>query len=141
MLHTRRAIEANSKMDAATYIHAHWALEKLRRTVDRAFTDFDLVVLPTMNILPPKLQDMLDADAHPSPHDPQSYGNAYLFNLYGTPAISLPCGFSDSGLPIGLGISGPHFSEGKILALAQAFETATEWHKRNTPLHPGTPVP
>ena len=141
MLHTRRAIEANSKMDATTYIRAHWQLEKLRRTVDQAFTDFDLVVLPTMNILPPKLQDMLDSDAHPAQHDPQSYGNASLFNLYGTPAISIPCGFSTGGLPIGLCISGPHFSEGKILALAHAYEAATEWHKRRPPLHPDTPVP
>jgi aspartyl-tRNA(Asn)/glutamyl-tRNA(Gln) amidotransferase subunit A len=141
MLHTRRAIEANSKMDATTYIRAHWQLERLRRTVDEAFTDFDLVVLPTMNILPPKLQEMLDEDAHPAPHDPKSYGNASLFNLYGTPAISIPCGFSSGGLPIGLSISGPHFSEGKILALAHAYESATEWHKRRPPLHPDTPVP
>lgn len=141
MLHTRQTIEANSKMDAATYIRAHWQLELLRRTVDQAFTDFDLVVLPTMNILPPKLQDMLDEDAHPAPHDPRSYGNASLFNLYGTPAISVPCGFSNTGLPIGLCISGPHFSEGKILALACAYESATEWHKRRPPLTPDTPVP
>jgi aspartyl-tRNA(Asn)/glutamyl-tRNA(Gln) amidotransferase subunit A len=141
MLHTRRAIEANSKMDATTYIRAHWQLERLRRTVDEAFVNCDLVVLPTMNILPPKLQEMLDADAHPAPHDPQSYGNASLFNLYGTPAISIPCGFSSGGLPIGLCISGPHFSEGRILALAHAYESATEWHKRRPPLHPDTPVP
>lgn len=141
MLHTRQAIEANSKMDAATYIRAHWQLEKLRRTVDGAFTGFDLVVLPTMNILPPKLKDMIDDDAHPAPHDPKSYGNASLFNLYGTPAISLPCGFSSEGLPIGLCISGPHFSEGKILALAHAYEAATEWHKHRPKLSPDTTVP
>jgi aspartyl-tRNA(Asn)/glutamyl-tRNA(Gln) amidotransferase subunit A len=141
MLHTRRAIEANSKMDAATYIRAHWQLELLRRTVDQAFTDFDLVVLPTMNILPPKLQDMLNDDAHPAAHDPKSYGNATLFNLYGTPAISIPCGFSQTGLPIGLCISGPHFSEARILALANAFESATDWHKSRPNLNPATPVP
>jgi len=141
MLHTRQAIEANSKMDAATYIRAHWQLERLRRTVDSAFDGFDLVVLPTMNILPPKLKDMIDEDAHPAPHDPKSYGNASLFNLYGTPAISVPCGFSADGLPIGLCISGPHFSEGKILALAKAYESATEWHKRRPPLAPDMPVP
>ena len=128
-------------MDASTYIRAHWQLELLRRTVDQAFTDFDLVALPTMNILPPKLQDMLNDDAHPADHDPKSYGNATLFNLYGTPAISVPCGFSQSGLPIGLCISGPHFSEARILALAHAFESATEWHKNRPNLNPATPVP
>jgi aspartyl-tRNA(Asn)/glutamyl-tRNA(Gln) amidotransferase subunit A len=141
MLHTRRAIEANSKMDAATYIRARWQLESLRRTVDDAYTDFDLVALPTMNILPPKLQDMIDEDANPAPHDPRSYGNASLFNLYGTPAISVPCGFSASGLPIGLCISGPHFSEGKILALAKAYESATSWHLRRPPLTADTSLP
>ena len=141
MLQTRRLIEANSKMDATSYIRAYWAMERLRRTVDEAFTDFDLVVLPTRETLPPKLADMLDSDAHPGPRDPQSYGNAILFNLYGTPAISIPCGFSASGLPIGMSISGPHFSEGRILALASAYENATEWHKRRPPIGPDTPVP
>jgi aspartyl-tRNA(Asn)/glutamyl-tRNA(Gln) amidotransferase subunit A len=122
-------------------IRAHWQLEKLRRTVDGAFSGFDLVVLPTMNILPPRLKDMIDDDAHPAPHDPKSYGNASLFNLYGTPAISVPCGFSAENLPIGLCISGPHFSEGKILALAHAYESATDWHKHRPPLTPDTPVP
>jgi aspartyl-tRNA(Asn)/glutamyl-tRNA(Gln) amidotransferase subunit A len=94
-----------------------------------------------MNILPPKLQDMIDEDANPAPHDPRSYGNASLFNLYGTPAISIPCGFSASGLPIGLCISGPHFSEGKILALARAYESATSWHLRRPPLTADTSLP
>ena len=45
------------------------------------------------------------------------------------------------GLPIGLLISGPRFSEGKVLALAAAYEKATEWHKRKPPLTPDTPKP
>jgi len=134
-------MEANEKMDAATYIRARWQLETLRRTIDDAYSDFDLVVLPTMNLLPPKLQAMLENDAHPVPRDPISYSNGILFNAYGTPAISVPCGFSQSGLPIGMSISGPHFSEGKILALARAYEAATDWHNRRPPIDPDTPVP
>jgi len=141
MLRDRRAIQDNSKMDAATYIRARWALESLRRTIDQAFSDFDLVVLPTMNLLSPKLQDMLEADAHPVPGDPISYGNAVLFNAYGTPAISVPCGFSSAGMPIGISIGGPHFSEGKILALARAYEAHTDWHTRRPQLSPETPKP
>ena len=141
MLQNRRTMEANEKMDAATYIRARWQLETLRRIIDDAYSDFDLVVLPTMNLLPPKLQEMLEKDAHPIPRDPVSYGNAILFNAYGTPAISVPCGFSTSGLPIGLSISGPHFSEGKILALARAYEAATDWHNRRPPISPETPKP
>jgi aspartyl-tRNA(Asn)/glutamyl-tRNA(Gln) amidotransferase subunit A len=53
----------------------------------------------------------------------------------------VPCGFSKTGLPIGLTIAGPHFSESRVLALAKAYEKATDWHRRITPLTPDTPVP
>jgi aspartyl-tRNA(Asn)/glutamyl-tRNA(Gln) amidotransferase subunit A len=53
----------------------------------------------------------------------------------------VPCGFSSTGLPIGLTIAGPHFSESLVLALANAYEKATDWHKRTLPLTPETPVP
>lgn len=141
MLQNRRTMEANEKMDAATYIRARWQLETLRRTIDDAYSGFDLVVLPTMHLLPPLLQEMLERDAHPTPRDPVSYGDAILFNAYGTPAISVPCGFSASGLPIGMSISGPHFSEGRILALARAYEAATDWHNRRPPINPETRKP
>ena len=67
--------------------------------------------------------------------------NTGQFNVYGIPAISVPCGFTSGGLPVGLMIAGPRFSEAKVLALASAYEKATEWHKRNPPLNPATPVP
>jgi aspartyl-tRNA(Asn)/glutamyl-tRNA(Gln) amidotransferase subunit A len=51
-------------------------------------------------------------------------------NLAGTCAMSLPCGFSAQGLPIGLQLIGRPFAEGEILRTAYAFEQATEWHKR-----------
>jgi Asp-tRNA(Asn)/Glu-tRNA(Gln) amidotransferase A subunit family amidase len=67
--------------------------------------------------------------------------NTGQFNVYGIPAISVPCGFTASGLPVGLMIAGPRFSEGRVLALAHAYERATDWHTRRPPLEPGTPVP
>ena len=56
-------------------------------------------------------------------------------------AISVPCGFASKGLPVGLMIAGPRFSESRVLALAAAFEKGTEWHKRKPPLSPDMPVP
>ena len=74
--------------------------------------------------------------------DPTSgCNNTAPFDVYGIPALSLPCGFSKDGLPVGLMIAGPHFSEGKVLALAYAFQQATDWHKRTPNLTPETPVP
>jgi aspartyl-tRNA(Asn)/glutamyl-tRNA(Gln) amidotransferase subunit A len=53
-----------------------------------------------------------------------------MFDVYGIPAITVPCGFTSSGLPIGLQISGGPFAESTMLALAHAYEQATEWHTR-----------
>lgn len=55
-------------------------------------------------------------------------------NLAGIPGISVPCGFSSEGLPIGLQIMGAHFNEGKLLHLAHHFEQATDFHKRKPAL-------
>ena len=60
--------------------------------------------------------------------------NTRPFNVWGLPAISVPCGFTQSGLPIGLQIAGPPWREDLVLQLAFAYEQATAWHKRNYPL-------
>jgi aspartyl-tRNA(Asn)/glutamyl-tRNA(Gln) amidotransferase subunit A len=64
-------------------------------------------------------------------------GNTGAFNLFGLPTVSVPCGFTKAGLPVGLQISGPHFAEARVLALAHAYEQATEWHKRRPLLKAG----
>ena len=63
--------------------------------------------------------------------------NTGQFNVYGIPAISVPCGFTAAGLPVGLMIAGPRFAEGRVLALAHAFEQATEWHTQASAAHAG----
>jgi aspartyl-tRNA(Asn)/glutamyl-tRNA(Gln) amidotransferase subunit A len=71
--------------------------------------------------------------------DPED--NTRPFNGYGLPTITVPCGFTKDGMPIGLQIAGPHFAEINVLALAYAYQEATEWHKRRPPLQPDTKVP
>jgi aspartyl-tRNA(Asn)/glutamyl-tRNA(Gln) amidotransferase subunit A len=75
----------------------------------------------------------------PSRSDPEE--NTRPFNAYGLPTITLPCGFSKDGMPIGLQISGPRFGEVNVFALAYAYQEATDWHKRKPPLQPDTKVP
>ncbi len=68
-------------------------------------------------------------------------GNTRSLDDYGLPTITVPCGFSKSGMPIGLQISGPNLGEVQVLALAHAYQQATDWHKRKPPLTPDTKAP
>jgi aspartyl-tRNA(Asn)/glutamyl-tRNA(Gln) amidotransferase subunit A len=143
MLPERRRLQqaAESQPRAVDYIRAKWEIETIRRRVDDAFTDFDLVVMPTQRILPPTLNELITKANEGKTTSPRVTSNTQPFDVFGLPAVSIPCGFSKSGLPIGLMIAGPHFSEGKVLALAQAYEKATDWHQRRPVLSADMPVP
>ena len=113
----------------------------MRKSIDDAFKDFDLVALPTTRILPRTIDDALNREEVVTPREPEEVSNCAPFNIFGLPAISLPCGFSAGGLPIGLMIAGPRFSEGNVLALANAYEKATQWHLKRPVLTPDMAVP
>jgi aspartyl-tRNA(Asn)/glutamyl-tRNA(Gln) amidotransferase subunit A len=157
MLATREGVEAirtglNAPSGACSdemvdYIRARDNLDLLRRTIDDTFSDIDLVVLPTMRHIPRTLDESNRLAESLAPHNPEGdmlrdcTENNVAFNAYGIPAITIPCGFTKEGLPIGLMIAGPNFSEARILALAHAYEKNTSWHKRKPPLSPDMPVP
>jgi aspartyl-tRNA(Asn)/glutamyl-tRNA(Gln) amidotransferase subunit A len=130
--------EITQSSTAADSARSHDGLATIRRTID-----------PTTTSLPAKITDSLTQEmagrkpkkAYDFFNPTSGCGNTAPFDVYGVPALSLPCGFSKSGLPIGLMIAGPHFSEGKVLALAYAFQQATDWHKRKPDLNPQTPAP
>jgi aspartyl-tRNA(Asn)/glutamyl-tRNA(Gln) amidotransferase subunit A len=54
--------------------------------------------------------------------------NTFFCNYYGLPAISVPCGFSENGLPLGLQVVGQQWGEGKVLDIAHRYQNATKWH-------------
>jgi aspartyl-tRNA(Asn)/glutamyl-tRNA(Gln) amidotransferase subunit A len=140
MIPTRRGLQGGEKLKAGEYVRSRWRLELLRRTIDDAFRDVDLVVLPTRRRTPRTVDASIKREETDVPRNPE-LENTGAFNKYGIPAISVPCGFTSKGLPIGLMIAGPPFSEGKVLALARAFERATDFHERKPPIRPDTPVP
>jgi aspartyl-tRNA(Asn)/glutamyl-tRNA(Gln) amidotransferase subunit A len=128
---TRRRLEAGSKVTTAAYIEAKRELDRLRRVVVDVFQTVDLLITPTTPILPATVQEALnDPGTPPAGGVAPSLRNTQPFDIYGLPCVSVPCGFSTSGLPIGLSISGPPLGEGTVLAFAHAFEQATEWHRR-----------
>ena len=64
-----------------------------------------------------------------------------VFSVTGAPALALPCGFSQAGLPLGLQIAGRHFDDARVLRIGHAYEQATQWHLRHPRLTPRLPAP
>jgi aspartyl-tRNA(Asn)/glutamyl-tRNA(Gln) amidotransferase subunit A len=132
---TRQRLELGSAVTASAYVEGRRELDRLRRAVTAVFSAVDLLVTPTTPILPTTVQEALNHPSIPPPGGVAlSLRNTQPFDIYGLPSISVPCGFSRSGLPIGLEISGPRLGELVVVALAHAFEQATEWHRRTPPV-------
>jgi aspartyl-tRNA(Asn)/glutamyl-tRNA(Gln) amidotransferase subunit A len=108
----------------AYYLKAQQARTLIRQDFDRVFQDVDALVTPTSPVTAFKIGEKSG--------DPVQM---YLIdvctlpvNIAGLPGLSVPCGFSD-GLPVGLQLIGPHFSEETLLRTAHAYESATGWSK------------
>jgi aspartyl-tRNA(Asn)/glutamyl-tRNA(Gln) amidotransferase subunit A len=112
---TRAALEASADTKVAVYAQARRDVDLLRREISLTFSQVDVLVTPTMVAEP-----VLIADS--GRDNSVDWRNTVPFNTFGLPAISVPCGVSRAGLPIGLQIVGPHFGESRVLALAHAFE-------------------
>lgn len=151
---------------AVDYIRGWRELQLIRRTVDAEVfqkENVDVLIAPTFRHTAPTIEEVLvitpaggggrggggrggtppatpaAPETPPTRSDPEE--NTRAFNAYGLPAITVPCGFSKDGMPIGLQISGPRSAEVNVFALAHAYQEATEWHKRKPPLQPDTKVP
>ena len=130
---TRARIETGAKITTASYIQGRRELDRLRHAVQETFTTADLLITPTTPVPPATIEDA-KLDIPPTTGVPSSLRNTAPFDIYGLPTISIPCGFTSSGLPIGIQISGPHLGELQVLALAHAYEQATDWHTRRPEL-------
>ena len=116
-------------VDTATYIEARQQLRQLRLTVNSVFKKVDFIVTPTSPVPPITISEALKMS--PSPAGELWLRNTRPFNAYGWPAISVPCGFTRSGLPVGLQIAGPMFGEARLLFFARAVEQV--YYKGATP--------
>jgi aspartyl-tRNA(Asn)/glutamyl-tRNA(Gln) amidotransferase subunit A len=123
----QRIIQAAANSKAQAYADGLRQMNQLRRDIKRVFLNVDLLITPTMPTPPAKIAEILNADT-------VSIRNTSPFNILGLPTISVPCGFTKSGLPIGLQISGAPFAESTVLALAHAYERETDWHTRHPQL-------
>jgi aspartyl-tRNA(Asn)/glutamyl-tRNA(Gln) amidotransferase subunit A len=129
---TLRRIRTGEKVSAADYMRRRSELEQERRAIQNVFSTVDLLVTPTTPIPAPGVAELKASPDALRPAELKLLRNTRPFNVWGLPAISVPCGFTQNGLPIGLQIAGPHWREDLVLRLAHAYEQATAWHKRQT---------
>jgi aspartyl-tRNA(Asn)/glutamyl-tRNA(Gln) amidotransferase subunit A len=107
-------------------------IETDRQAVSHAlFQQSDVLLLPTTTDLTPTI-----AEATAAGPQAVSADNTFFCNYYGLPAISIPCGLSINGLPLGLQIVSTHWGEGSVLDIAHVFQKATAWHIKHPVLAP-----
>ena len=121
----RRRLEAGANTPLADYILARRTQTEIRKRFEHFFESHDFLLTPTTPIPAPTIEG----------HDAVEQAGRLTrftapFNLAGLPALSLPCGFTKAGLPIGLQIIGRAWGDAKVLNAGYAYEQATEWHKR-----------
>lgn len=130
----RRFLEAGVGVTGAQYAKTHNVRFGLRRQMDYIFDEVDVVLLPTMGCLPPSLQEFPADGIIPAERAGGLLRFTAPFALTGHPALSMPCGFSRSGLPMGAQLVGKFAAEPLLLRLAHAYQQRTVWHERRPDL-------
>ena len=124
-----RRLQAGSAFTSTEYILARRTQTLLRHQFVDFFKEYDILLTPTTPVAAPPIEGpAADRQA------PLLTRFTAMFNLTGLPAISIPCGFTTGGLPIGLQIVSRPWAEVQVLQAAQAYETATGWHTFTPPV-------
>ena len=134
---TRTRLVASSLIPASVYSRAMRARRLVRQQVLDAFNHFDALLTPT-NITPPKkiedAQERVDSPEDMVPRLIQRRISLYPFSLSNVPAMSVPMGFSEKGLPLALQIAARPFGESTVFRAGHAYQMATQWHEQHPDL-------
>lgn len=121
----RQRLETGARFTSSEYALARRKQVEIRRRCERFFESYDILLLPTTPITAPEIEGRNAIE-----EAKRLTRFTAPFNLAGIPALSMPCGFSQEGLPIGLQIVGPPWNEARVLRVAHAYEQSTAWHER-----------
>src|SRR5579871_5470941 len=125
---SQRHLNQMKKVETLPYIETLKRIRECRRDIRRVFEQVDVLLLPTMREPAPLISETVN-ETHRRPPS-----NTFTFNHFGTHAMTVPCGFSKDGLPIGLQIAAAANREPVILQLAYAYQQSTDWHRRTPPI-------
>jgi aspartyl-tRNA(Asn)/glutamyl-tRNA(Gln) amidotransferase subunit A len=131
----RVRLEAGLKVAAVDYIHAQRARSKFAHQMAAAMREIDLIVTPSVPVKTPTR-----AECTPAPGEGNAPGGGRfptftgVFNATGQPSLSVNCGFTRDGMPIGLMISGRPYEDAVVLGAGHAYQQITDWHGRTPPV-------
>ncbi len=125
---TLARIKSGEKISDADMLRAKQELALSRVAIRKIFDDVEILLTPTVPIPPPVIAELKKNPDQLRPTELMMLGNTRPFNVWGIPAISIPCGFTKDGMPIGLQLAAAS-GQSLLLQVAYAYEQATEWHK------------
>jgi aspartyl-tRNA(Asn)/glutamyl-tRNA(Gln) amidotransferase subunit A len=125
-------LKMGTEVRAADYLRAFEVKRQMGNDFESAFERVDAILAPAVPIAAPLIGEIEVKIAG----EKETVRSALVrlnrpANMTGHPAISVPCGFTQAGLPMGLQLIGPRWGEARLLAFALAYEQATAWHKRH----------
>lgn len=127
----RTDLEAGKYLLATDYVKSQRARTLLKKIFQDTFKKVDVIVSPTVPAFPPVIGDVYVQSGDMREHIVDAFLRfAIPYNLAGLPALSVPCGFSRAGLPIGLQFAANAFDEAALIRVGHAFEAASGIHRR-----------
>lgn len=130
----RLQLQAGLLLPAVDYLKAQRVRRVVRQAWAATFDSVDCLLAPASQAVATRFgTESLDLPGGPTPLLHAYLGPLLPFNLSGHPAMSVPCGFSTGGLPIGMQLVGRPFDETAILRVAHQYQERTEWHRRTPP--------
>jgi len=129
---------ASLTIPASSYVTSQRVRRVICREFEEALEDVQVIVAPTVGMAAPTIEECKQGFADvagrrvPFRHPSGSFGTRATipFNVTGLPALSVCCGFTDGGLPLGLQVVGACFDEGRLFQVAHAYERAAGWVER-----------
>ena len=127
----RARLEQGAKISAADYLHALGERPRIAAEFDAALAEVDAIVAPSAPIPAPRVGETVVRIRG----EEETVRSALVrvsrpANFTGHPALSIPCGTTSEGMPIGLQLIGSHWNEARLLEIATLYESETDWHKR-----------
>jgi aspartyl-tRNA(Asn)/glutamyl-tRNA(Gln) amidotransferase subunit A len=127
---TRLLLARGALVSGADYVQAQRVRRVAQDAVARLFEEVDVIVCPTTALPAPRYDEITDAEGTIDVEAMFEFIFTQYWDCVGNPVLAVPMGFTATGLPLSMQLAGPAFAEASILSTGDAFQQATDWHRR-----------